>query len=207
MMPRTDRVLVFAVLASGILAGVIENMWLLVLTPVVGGMLVFASRAAIARARERLPHFDALPEDLRDIVEATFDATAPGAAYNLLQSVVKPAAAIFASRDADNDSQRDVAELVQSACSVASDVARLDTALSSGRLEARNDGVLASALAARELHARRLSDAATTLAALLASGLAHNSPASERVSELVSEIRRDASARHAAWVEVDSAIR
>jgi hypothetical protein len=56
--------------------------------------------------------------------------------------------------------------------------------------------------ASRSLFAGRLEDAASALASMYASGVHHGTPASDRVAELVHEIRADAAASNYAWSEV-----
>jgi hypothetical protein len=49
--------------------------------------------------------------------------------------------------------------------------------------------------AARTMFAKRLGDAALALAALYASGVEHGTPASDRVAELVTTLKEEASVR------------
>jgi len=202
-----DTALIVAVLAAGSGAGALvdSNFWLI--TAVVAFILFAARRTAIERARDIAPGFDALPRDVQDFATETLDSMPDGAAAGLLRNVLRQASAIFAREGGDVIARKPVQELVHSACLVAIDVSRLDVALSSGRLKEANEGAFTSAVAARQLHARRLTDAASTLAALNASGLAQGTPESERVEQLVVDIREDAAIRLAAWAEVDSIMR
>ena len=81
-------------------------------------------------------------------------------------------------------------------------MARLDRAFPAGTPSSADDEVVAAAWASRRLFAGRLEDATSALAAMYAAGVAHGTPASDRVAELVNEIRADAAATSHARAEV-----
>ena len=126
--------------------------------------------------------------------------------------VMKPESAFDARQD--DEARRHVADLVADSCTIALDLARLDAtapvsalpnATTPGAGAAPADAALSARYqAARELFTKRLGDAASALSALYASGVERGTPASDRVAELVSEIREEASARSAAKSELDA---
>jgi len=100
------------------------------------------------------------------------------------------------------DARRNVSELLEAACDIAREMARLDRAFPAGTPSSADDEVVAAAWASRRLFAGRLEDATSALAAMYAAGVAHGTPASDRVAELVNEIRADAAATSHARAEV-----
>jgi hypothetical protein len=174
-----------------------------------------------------------LPPDLRKEVNGALAQLDEGDARRMLMAVVQPARSWFGMRESsfdarqDDDTRRHVADLLAGSCAIALDLARLDAA--AAPINTSSPAALRAAAApaashtavplpaapaennlaqryqaARDLFAKRLADAASALSALYASGVERGTPASDRVAELVQEIREDASARTAAKGELDT---
>jgi hypothetical protein len=211
---QADVVLICAILGAGAAAAirVAPVLWL---TAVVVAVLTFraSTRASAQTAVEPLP----LSEFPPTIDEAVQDAVArlPGGdARHLLASVVREARPLFGrtatpfDASSDNDARREAGELVLASCDTALELARLDALLEArtapGGSPMRGDESLLNRLsAARDLFATRLADAAVALTTLYAAGVEQGTPASDRVAELVVELRADAGARVAAKRELD----
>src|SRR5262249_43098986 len=111
----------------------------------------------------------------------------------------------------DNESRAHAAELVIASCDTALELARLDALLAAeARVNAKpaSEQALESRYSAvRARFAKRLTDAAAALGELYAAGIEHGTPSSDRVQELVSDLRSDAASRAAAKVEVDELLK
>jgi hypothetical protein len=195
---------VMAVVVAGFAAAMSGAALAWVLTPIVAGLIL---RAAVGSpAPIAAPDVDVreLPLLLRHRVSAAFDALPVGDARRLLMEVLIQARPLFAARATAFDERHDAisrenaGSLLEACCDAAGELARLDAASSSA------DGAKGDVRykQARELFAQRLSDAASALGGLYASGVQHGTPASDRVAELVEEIRADASARARAGEEM-----
>jgi hypothetical protein len=225
--PAADVILILAVVIAGAVAGYVVDAVLWFVTLAVAVMLALASRLGRTRSegREAGPsELTELPTDLRQVVGAALVQLGEGDAKRMLMAVVQPARLWFGMRESafdarqDDDTRRHVGDLVAGSCTIALDLARLDAAAASlgmalaeaqpadaPHAAAPTDITLAKRYqAARELLARRLGDAASALSALYASGVERGTPASDRVADLVKEIREDASARAAAKSELDA---
>ena len=202
-----DVVLALAIVVSGfaVAAWVSPQFW--VHTPVVIALVLIGSV-------RRSPAFDQ-PDELAGLHEGLLATVAlslaelpDGSARELLRAVVRQARAVLGAGESSFDDREErkvrhsVNELVESACTIAGDLARLDGAIPAARTSGE---VRQRAIETRELLARRLTAAEASLAALVASGLAHGTPASERIDELVAEVRADAVARRLAKDELNTA--
>jgi hypothetical protein len=230
--PAADAILILAVVIAGAAAGYVvgEGLWLVTLT--VAFMLAIASRLGHARSQAReanLSELTELPPDLRQVVNGALAQLGEGDARRMLMAVVQPARSWFGMRESsfdarqDDDTRRHVGDLVAGSCAIALDFARLDAAAAPPDLGSTvtqptdpphpavppaatpaDDTLAQRYQAARDLFVKRLGDAASALSALYASGVERGTPASDRVAELVQEIREDASARSAAKRDLDT---
>jgi hypothetical protein len=127
----------------------------------------------------------------------------------LLADIVRrarPLLAAVADRPDDRRIQRDVVDLVDACCAIAVELHRVDSFLALPADPRLADARLAESRKrcsdTRALLARRLADAGAAIDALHAQLLQEGSPASDRVSELASELQAEASARGAATREL-----
>ena len=210
-LPPSALVLLGAIFVTGSIAAsrVAPVLWLV--TAVVGLMI---GRAAIADTLSpEETEVSSLPGPLRRVVRSPLNHLPVGDARRLVLDVVRQAR-VFFNRDEsafDDAEQRavrqSVVSLVDACCATSLELARLDSAFASSGGAA--DGQEASApraaaQATRALFVKRLADAATALAALYTSGIVSGTPASDRVAELVTEIRAGAAARTEAKSELHS---
>jgi hypothetical protein len=204
---RDVRVIV-AVTMAGSVAAVVANPMLWLSTAAVVGLLAVAQRRegeSDVRDDRRL---QSLPLPLQRVLRSTLAGLPPGDAKRLLNAVGRQAAILFDARRSVFDepwgesARQNVSDLVEAACEVALELSRLDRAASAHALPAPDPNLIAKLRASRELFAGRLDDAASALASLYGSGVQHGTPASDRVAELVQEIRADAAATSHAWSEV-----
>jgi hypothetical protein len=178
------------------------------LTPVVVGCLLLASREGAARADD-----NDMPDELNEKLATTLNSIPTGEIRALYHEVIRAAMPAFTRRlrrlsdHYARDTRESVCELLEAASQVAIDASRLDTTLQSGTMLHKDPSVHAAADRARAQYAKQLAEAASTLNALVASGLAHGTPESERITELVTEIREETVARTEAWKEIDSLLR
>ena len=202
---RADDLLILLVVAAGFAAAQIAEPLLWVATPIVL-ILLFVSSRREHTASTHLEYRSPLPAALLRSIDDAYAALPPGSARSQLESVVVQATAVYAARDSaftpsmERETRDHVDELVECSCTLALELARLDDAIPAARTSGQ---VRARAVASRELLTGRLGDAAASLAALVASGMARGTPAAERIGELVSEIKSDAAARVAARDELD----
>jgi hypothetical protein len=204
-----DVRLVIAVAICGSVAAVVADSALWLSTAAVVGLLVLAiQRVSESDVRDDA-RLRALPLPLQRTLRATLAALPAGDAKRLLNEVGRQAAVLFSSRPFTFDdpwersARQNVSELVEAACNVAQEMARLDRAFPPGTPTAADESLLAQALASRRLFEGRLEDAASALAAMYAAGVQHGTPASDRVAELVQEIRADAAATSYAGTELN----
>ena len=168
---------------------------------------------------ELLLHSDLETSQLPIRVElAIHDAMAQlqsGEARRLLGDVVRQARPLFGMTSSNFDAAKDeevrteAADLVLACCDTALELGRIDTMLESGTrakggdLRTRDAALFDRCSAARTLFSTRLTDAASALGALYASGIERGTPASDRIAELVTDLNADAIARTAAKRELD----
>jgi hypothetical protein len=98
--------------------------------------------------------------------------------------------------------RQNVCDLVEAACEVARELSRIERAERVQAIPTPDPNLATQLGASRRLFAGRLEDAASALASMYASGVHQGTPASDRVAELVREIRADAAATSHAWSEV-----
>jgi hypothetical protein len=151
-----------------------------------------------------------LPLPLQRALRSTLAGLPPGEGKRLLNAVGRQAAILFDARRSAFDepwgvsARQNVSDLVEAACEVAMELARLERATAAHALPAPDANLIARLTNSRRLFAGRLDDAASALASMYASGVHHGTPASDRVAELVQEIRADAAATSHAWSEMQS---
>jgi hypothetical protein len=126
----------------------------------------------------------------------------------LLAEVARHASVVFSrpepmlERGGASETRTNVSDLIEASCDVARELARLDRAFPREAPVAADVTLTTQVLASRRLFATRLEDASSALAAFYAAGVQHGTPASDRVAELVKEIREDAAATSSAHLEL-----
>ena len=210
-LPRRVWRLVVSVLVAGVAAALVAVPSLGIVTLIVAGALLVAADDAMrrpmlaARAEESAPE---LPHRLRKTVTSVLDALPAGDARRLLADVVRRARPLLAEIQRRPDDRRtlgDVSDLVEASCDIAAELARVDAFLALPGT-ARTVDTTSRCNTMRELLTRRLADAASAIDAMLAQMLVEESPASDRVAELASELTAEASARRAAFKELDQIV-
>jgi hypothetical protein len=219
---QIDRAMIYAVLAAGIAAAmtVSETFWFT--TPLLGVGLMWASRRVAPVVLDQgEPGPSEMPARLELAIHEAVAQLPTGDARRLLGDVVRQARPLFGrgttssnfTAQKDNDARTQAAELVLAACDTALELARLDTLIESGA-RARgskaptHDAELTTRYsAAREMFSARLTDTATALGQLYASGVEHGTPASDMVAELATDLTADAAARSAAKTEMDELLK
>ena len=199
-----DVRLIVAVTTAGSVAAVVANPMLWFSTAGLVALLAVAQRRdgeADVRDDKRLR---SLPLPLQRALRSTLAGLPPGDAKRLLNAVGRQAAVLFAARGSafDESARQNVSDLVEAACEVALELSRIERALATNASSAPNTKLIAQLTNSRSLFAGRLEDAASALASMYASGVHHGTPASDRVAELVQEIRADAAATSYAWSEI-----
>jgi hypothetical protein len=210
-----DAVMICAMLASGVIAAVITEPALWLVTPLMAFMALEASKRARTPLTRVEPRVSELPPRIELVVRDSIKRLPAGDAQRLLADIVREARPLFATRSSSFDAASDDAartqagELVLASCDTALELARLDALLApfqdhtTSTTPARNDNLLKRYATARDLFAARLTDAAGALGALYAAGVEHGTPASDRVAELVTDLKADAAARSSAKSELD----
>lgn len=151
-----------------------------------------------------------LPLPIQRALRSTLAGLPPGEAKRLLNAVGRQVAILFDARKSAFDEpwgesvRQNVSDLVEAACEVAVELSRIERAIAGEALSAPDAQVRVKLNASRSLYAGRLEDAASALASMYASGVQHGTPASDRVAELVQEIRADAAATSHAWAEMET---
>jgi hypothetical protein len=205
-----DVRLIVAVAASGSVASVVVSPVLWVSTAAIVGLLAVMQRRegeVDVRDDKRLP---SLPLPLQRVLRSTLAGLPPGEAKRLLNAVGRQAAILFdARRSAFNEprgqsARQNVSDLVEAACEVAVELSRIERALATNASSMPDAKPIAQLTNSRSLFAGRLEDAASALASMYASGVHHGTPASDRIAELVQEIRADAAATSHAWSELQN---
>jgi hypothetical protein len=207
-LPAGDATLIGSVIVAGIAAGAAGAPFFWMATPIVAGLLLLMIRRGALPSSPSESGVTELPPKLHRVVSDALAQLPEGDASRLLNGVVRPARVLLAARDSafdarDDDATREfVAELVSGACDIALDLARIEevapTAMSGGA------DLVERYRTARALFEKRLGDAAAALSALFAAGVEHGTPASDRVAELVTELREDAKVRSEAKAELDA---
>jgi hypothetical protein len=208
-LPARDATLIGSVIVAGIAAAAAGTPFLWLGTPIVAGLLLLMSqRESLASTLSVDAGVAELPPKLHRAVAETLARLPEGDAARMLNAVVRPARALLSARESSFDAREEdatreyVAELVAGACDIALDLARIEevapTAISGGTDLAQRYQ------SARALLEQRLGDAAAALSALFAAGVEHGTPASDRVAQLVTELREEAKVRGEAKAELDA---
>jgi len=209
-----DSLMIWAILGTGVMAGLVSRPELLLLTPAMAGLVFVASKQAFQRADVELPPVSEFPGRVATAVEKTIGRMQPGEPRRLLGAVVRSARPLFTMKSSafdastDDDARAHAGDLVIAACDTALELSQLDdmleihTAPDSGT-RPRDMSLLIRLSSARDLLATRLRDASLALDEMYASGVARGTPSSDRVAELVAELRADANARDSAKRELD----
>jgi hypothetical protein len=218
-----DRVMIYAVFAAGFAAAirVAPVFWfttglvvIVLLKAYWGGTVAGTVTTVVTKVDVPLGRF---PLPVNSVVQAAVAQLPAGDARTLLGAVIRQARPLFGAATSafdaskDNESRAHAADLVIASCDTAVELARLDALIESESRageKAGAPGALAQRYAAaRAQFAKRLTDAASALGELYASGIEHGTPASDRVAELAAELKLDAASRAAAKVEVDSLLK
>lgn len=179
------------------------NFWSITLM-VAMTVVVGATRSG-ARGRARLSH---LPAALRELITETLAALPRGEAATQLSGIARLADAVLAVPEhdfdlrADTDLEQRVVELVEACCDASRGLGRVDSAWPRG-VESTVPGVSETIASARAAYVRQLQDASATLERLTASVAQRDARASQRVSELAVDIRREIVVRDDAIRELD----
>ena len=200
-----DVRLIVAVAMAGSVAAVLANPAFWLSTAALVALLATEQRKGETDVRDD-KRLQSLPLHVQRTLRATLAALPPGDAKRLLNSVGRQAAILFDARRPafDEGARQNVSELVDVACEVAVELSRVDRAVAAQALAASDATLRIKLGASRSLFAGRLEDAASALASMYASGVQHGTPASDRIVELVQEIRADAAATSDAWSEIQT---
>ena len=199
-----DVRLIVAVAMAGSVAAVMANpvFWLSTAT-LVALLAVMQRREGEVDVRDD-KKLQSLPLPLQRALRATLAGLPPGDAKRLLNGVGRQAAILFDARRSafDEPARQNVSDLVEAACEVAVELSRVERAIAAHAMPASDAQLRIKLNASQSLFAGRLDDAASALASMYASGVHQGTPASDRVAELVQEIRADAAATSHAWSEI-----
>lgn len=195
-MTNAVKLMLVGVIASGFLAGQAVSPVVYVTTALVAIILIAAARSGerASGGAGSAGEFPELPRPLRTDLAAAFEALPEGDARQLLLAVVVQARPIFAAPSTAFDPAReqetrgDVESLVAACAATARELSAFDVANSAAAPDE-------PAAAARTRMVTRLRDAAAALHALYTAGVANGTPASDRVADLVGEIKAEAVAR------------
>lgn len=217
---QMDRVMLWCVLAAGTAAAWLVSFRFWMPTFVVALIVMWGRRRASVLAV--VPDdvvTSAMPEYLESAILSAVTRLPAGEARRLLGDVVRQGRALFGTTNStftlekDNEARREAAELVLAACETALELSRVDTLLQSeararGKGAAPRDAELtARYTTARGMFVQRLTDAASALGQLYASGVENGTPASDVVAELATDLSADAAARTAAKAEMNELLK
>jgi len=216
-----DRVMIYAVIVAGLAAGIRFSPAIWFSTAGMVWLLLRASRRAfpatvVVDEGQRAESFVLFPPRVATAVQRAVAQLPAGDARQLLGAVLRQARPLFGTTSSnfdpskDDESRTHAADLVAAACETALDLARLDSLIDAGGrapTKAATSDLDARYAAARATFAKRLTDAATALGELYASGIEHGTPASDRVAELAAELKADAASRNAAQVEIENLLK
>ena len=209
-----DNLMIWAILATGLMAGFRSRPELLLFTPIVALLTLVASKQAHARAAADLPSVDQFPQHIAAAIDRAIGRMQAGEPQRLLAGVVRSAKPLFSMKSSafdaskDNEAREQAGELIVASCDTALELSQLDDMLEIHTVPGSGDSpsdmsLLIRLSSARELLVTRLRDASLALDQLYASGVVRGTPASDRVAELVAELKADAGARDSAKAEVD----
>ena len=217
--PGVDAILLMAILVAGGAAAFVAGPLVWIATPLCAITVFIANRRSMLSQIPRDEVAPIFPPRLQDAISSAMMELPYGDAQRLLSDVVRQARPLFAARESafdeahENETREHVTELVEGACEIALEFGQLEIASAGGVAQRSVAGSAAPCGSADELARRygaarqalmdRLTDAASALGALYASGIEQGTPASDRVAELASEIRSDAAARTHAKTEMD----
>jgi hypothetical protein len=210
-----DSIMILAMLSTGLTAGFVAQSQLLLFTPIMAGLVFVASKQAFQEREDRdLPATSDFPSEIATAVERAMERLPAGDARRLLADVVREARPLFVVRSTafdvskDNEARARAGELIVASCDTAIELSQLDdmldvhTAPDGAELSA-DMSLLNKLSSARDLFANRLRAASLALGGVYAAGVENGSPASDRVAELVADLKADAGARTAAKRELN----
>jgi hypothetical protein len=210
-----DSVMILAMLSTGITAGFVSHSELLLATPIMAGLVFVASKQAMQhRDRRDIPPTSDFPPEIAAAIERAMDRLPAGDGRRLLADVVREARPLFVSRPSAFDASKDdearaqAAELITASCDTALELSQLDDMLDGLTAPVGDELPTAMTLlnrlsSARDLFANRWRAASLALSGAYAAGVENGTPASDRVAELVAELKADAGARSAAKRELN----
>jgi hypothetical protein len=214
-LPSGFRMMVAAVLVSGIAAGVVADPWLAaVAVPfallLLGGGMVTLRRPVLAAERQ----LSGLSNAARAGIAETFAALPAGPARSLLADIVRRGQAVQRALSLRQDSpvlSATVDDLLAVACISARDLAALDESLAQFDREKARQAVdpawiesLAECERLRDAAVQRLLDAVTVLGQLDVQSARGAEDAITRLGELVAELNGEVKVRGAARDEIEA---
>ena len=210
-----DSIMILAMLSTGITAGLVAHSELLLVTPIMAGLVFIASKQAMQEVGRRdVPPMADFPPEVAAAVERAMERLPAGDGRRLLADVIREARPLFVARasafDAakDNEARAQAGELITASCDTALELSQLDDML---EIHTAPDGddlpsdmsLLTRLSSARDLFANRLRAASFALSNVYAAGIENGTPASDRIAELVADLKADAGARTAAKRELN----
>lgn len=214
-----DSIMVLAMLSTGLTAGFVAQSQLLLFTPIMAGLVFVASKQAFQHRDDRdTPLMSDFPPEIAAAVERAMERLPAGDARRLLADVVREARPLFVVRSTafdaskDNEARAQAGELIVASCDTAIELSQLDDMLD---VHTAPDGVdlpsdpnlLMRLSSARDLFANRLRAASLALGDVYSAGMENGSPSSDRVAELVADLKADAGARTAAKRELNELLK
>ena len=208
-----DSIMILAMLSTGLTAGFVSHPELLIFTPVLAGLVLVVAKQAIQQRQRDVPVTSDLPPAVAAAVERVMERLPAGDARRLLADIVREARPLFVAKSSafdesrDNEARSQAAELIGASCDTALELSQLDDMLEvhtspDGADPPSDMSLLNRLLSARDLLANRLRAASLALGGLYMSGVENGTPASDRVAELVADLKADAGARNAAKREI-----
>jgi hypothetical protein len=210
-----DSIMILAMLSTGLTAGFVAQSELLLFTPIMAGLVFVASKQAFQQRDERdVPLTSDFPSEIATAIERAMERLPVGDARRLLADVVREARPLFVVRSTAFDASKDdearirAGELIVASCDTAIELSQLDDMLDvhtapDGADAPADMSLLTRLSSARDLFVNRLRAASLALGDVYAAGMENGSPASDRVAELVADLKADAGARTAAKRELD----
>ena len=210
-----DSIMILAMLSTGITAGFVVHSELLLFTPIMAGLVFIASKQAMHDVgRGDVPPMADLPPEVAAAVERAMERLPAGDGRRLLADVIREARPLFVAQSSAFDASKDAearvqaSELLIASCDTALELSQLDDML---EIHTAPDGddlpsdmsLLTRLSSARDLFANRLRAASFALSNVYAAGIENGTPASDRIAELVADLKADAGARTAAKRELN----
>jgi len=183
-----DSMMLWAILVTGIMAGLRSHAELLLFTPVMAILVLVASKQAHQRAEIDLPVVDNFPANVAGAVDQAIGRMQAGEPRRLLAAVVRSAKPLFAMTSSafdatkDNEAREQAGELIVASCDTALELSQLDDKLEIHTAPGSGDSpsdmsLLIRLSSARDLLVARLRDASLALDELYASGVVRGTPA------------------------------